>query len=412
VYFPETGWVPFDVTYNQIGYIDATHIKLKNSNDSSESSTNYEWSSYEADITIRALNFNVQKISDSKATSSVITIEPHYKKKKVAPGSYNLLEVEWTNNGDYYIAEQYYITVPKGIIIEGDSRFNIFLKPHETRKTYHIVKTGTDFDNDYIYTIPSVIPVSPTQNATASYIVSANNERYERNYFENIIGNQISHEIVEQKGISIDCITDKGEYLVNDSGFMYCSITNNALAYMSGIEVCYQECVDIDIGITQKKEVNFELDTSKKGAHSAIVGLVTDDTRINISTEYIVYEIPDLKFIVSQNNITKGISEKFNIQFNLTQQSSSPISDLSVKIKYLDREIKKFPLLEYNGFQSFDLIMDTSTLFMEENLISLTAEYKDLNGVIRTAESVITINFDNMGIIDRILLFLRRFIRI
>ena len=31
VYFPGKGWVPFDVTYGQYGYVDATHIKMKES---------------------------------------------------------------------------------------------------------------------------------------------------------------------------------------------------------------------------------------------------------------------------------------------------------------------------------------------------------------------------------------------
>src|SRR3989338_5480956 len=31
VYFPGYGWVPYDVTYGQFGYIDPTHVKLKES---------------------------------------------------------------------------------------------------------------------------------------------------------------------------------------------------------------------------------------------------------------------------------------------------------------------------------------------------------------------------------------------
>jgi len=30
VYFPGTGWVPFDVTYGEYGYVDPTHISWKN----------------------------------------------------------------------------------------------------------------------------------------------------------------------------------------------------------------------------------------------------------------------------------------------------------------------------------------------------------------------------------------------
>ena len=33
VYFPGYGWIPFDITYNQFGWLDPSHIKLKESLD-------------------------------------------------------------------------------------------------------------------------------------------------------------------------------------------------------------------------------------------------------------------------------------------------------------------------------------------------------------------------------------------
>ena len=43
VYFPGYGWVPFDVTYGEFGWIDPTHIKFKESVDSDGPSTYYSW---------------------------------------------------------------------------------------------------------------------------------------------------------------------------------------------------------------------------------------------------------------------------------------------------------------------------------------------------------------------------------
>lgn len=407
VYFPEIGWIPFDVTYNQIGYVDATHIKLKDNQDSSESSTNYGWSSYEVDIIIGSLDFYVEKLSESEASPSIISIDSHFDQKKVAPGSNNLLVVEWTNNVDYYVVEQYYLTVPNGIEVEGSKRFNIMLGPHEVKKTYHIIKTGTNFDKDYIYTIPAVIPVSPIQNATASYIVSVGHDTYDQTYFENIISNEISFDIVEQKGVSLDCWSDKHEYMINDSGTLSCNISNNGLSYLDGIIVCQKECQEIELGITQTKVVQFPLDISSQGPQSAIVTLKNDETQTNISAQYLVYEIPELQFIVSQPEISAGIDEQFNIEFNLTQTDNSPISDPKVELVYDDRNIKEFPISDFNGVQTFDLVMDTRNLFKEENEIFLTAVYKDINGNLLTTESKIVIRFDNLSLIDRIFLFFR-----
>jgi transglutaminase-like putative cysteine protease len=58
VYFPGYGWVAYDITYGQFGYVDATHIKLKESVDSKEPSTLYIWKARSADIKTRKLEFS------------------------------------------------------------------------------------------------------------------------------------------------------------------------------------------------------------------------------------------------------------------------------------------------------------------------------------------------------------------
>jgi transglutaminase-like putative cysteine protease len=41
VYFPDYGWIPFDVTYSEYGYIDAGHIQCDEGVDSEKSTINY-----------------------------------------------------------------------------------------------------------------------------------------------------------------------------------------------------------------------------------------------------------------------------------------------------------------------------------------------------------------------------------
>src|SRR3989344_2745398 len=50
VYFPGKGWVPFDITYSQIGWVDPTHIKLMQSLDSGDPSVKFSWKSYNVDF--------------------------------------------------------------------------------------------------------------------------------------------------------------------------------------------------------------------------------------------------------------------------------------------------------------------------------------------------------------------------
>src|SRR3989344_1388405 len=56
VYFPNYGWVPFDVTYGEFGWIDPTHIKFRETVDSDDPSTYYQWIGRNADLKTKNLD--------------------------------------------------------------------------------------------------------------------------------------------------------------------------------------------------------------------------------------------------------------------------------------------------------------------------------------------------------------------
>ena len=62
VYFPETGWVPYDVTYNQLGFIDATHIELQKGSDGNRPSIKYQYRGKDINIKTTPLTFSTRVI--------------------------------------------------------------------------------------------------------------------------------------------------------------------------------------------------------------------------------------------------------------------------------------------------------------------------------------------------------------
>ena len=60
VYFPGVGWVPFDVTYAQFGYVDASHVKFVDSADATPSSVSYISRGIDFDIKPGELKTDVQ----------------------------------------------------------------------------------------------------------------------------------------------------------------------------------------------------------------------------------------------------------------------------------------------------------------------------------------------------------------
>ena len=70
VYFPGYGWIPYDVTYGQYGFVDATHIKAYDSLDAGKISTRFSWRGRQVALKIRGFSTGVT------ITAHSVKVEP------------------------------------------------------------------------------------------------------------------------------------------------------------------------------------------------------------------------------------------------------------------------------------------------------------------------------------------------
>src|SRR3990167_1742621 len=63
VYLPDKGWVPFDVTYGQFGWIDPSHVKLKVKADSGDATVKYSWKSADTQLKANEMKMKTNLIS-------------------------------------------------------------------------------------------------------------------------------------------------------------------------------------------------------------------------------------------------------------------------------------------------------------------------------------------------------------
>ena len=100
IYFPEYGWIPFDVTYGQFGYIDPTHVKLKESIDSAEPSVQYRWVARNIDLETEKLDIDTSLGEIIGRAEDPIKLDVRVLKQNIGFGSYNLIEVIMENTKD------------------------------------------------------------------------------------------------------------------------------------------------------------------------------------------------------------------------------------------------------------------------------------------------------------------------
>lgn len=154
VYFPERGWVPYDIAFGQYGRIDASHIKLKSTLDPRDKPVRYTWYGRDAGINATEPKIDV-KIQEIKGTNEpAIEITTKTAKDKTGIGSHNLVVAEIKNLKDYYVTEELILADVDEIEIHGSQKKQAILKPNESQIITWKIKVKEDLNHEYKYAVP------------------------------------------------------------------------------------------------------------------------------------------------------------------------------------------------------------------------------------------------------------------
>jgi len=185
VYFSDdVGWVPFDVTYGQFGYVDAGHVLLSTSDDAEPLSVTVEYSAFGEGDAFRLVSHEVTTIIipgeseyEARARSSLpfirqrgeaIDIRLEAQAEEVGFGSAAVVVATLRNNRDHYISTQLHLVKPKDIDListvpdgNGKTTTNILLKPREEMEVPFFFNMNEEytpgFHYDYTFSLSSTL---------------------------------------------------------------------------------------------------------------------------------------------------------------------------------------------------------------------------------------------------------------
>ncbi len=136
VWLSDQGWVPFDVTFGEYGWLDTSHIALKKSIDAGDSSIKYSYiGGY---IQPEEISINASVLGYQLGNSfSNITLDLELYKEKVSQGSYVPLKVRIKNNNPYYL----FLPIRVSIAPEVHGKFQkiILLEPSSEKETFFML---------------------------------------------------------------------------------------------------------------------------------------------------------------------------------------------------------------------------------------------------------------------------------
>ena len=404
VYFPGYGWVPFDVTYGEFGFVDAGHVKLKESLDVNQASTQFQWLGDNIDIKTHQLDINTKVKKKEGSIDELISIRARAIKDNVGFGSYNLIEVDLENLKDYYVATELRLSKPKEIMVVGEEKKVILLKPNEERKINWIIKVGDELEGGFMYTFPFMVSSVRNVNSSFRFDVAQDGKEFSLEGMETLV-KESEGEKSYLGNVDLICSADKDGVYEYEKAIVKCNVKNIGNIYLEGLDICLEsDCRKLGLGITQEEEVSFNFKPSSTGEQEIVVKASNSDVSKNSFFDITVYDEPSIKIdeLTYPNEVR--YKDIYEFSFILDKKSKFAPSNVSIIIEPVG---KRWELNQLNENRKFVLKMYGSELRVGENNFKILIDYMDKKGKSYSTSKDFSVSLVDVGFFQKISIFFK-----
>ncbi|MBI5872141.1 transglutaminase domain-containing protein [archaeon] len=338
VYIPEHGWVPYDVTFSQFGWIDASHIKFKTMLDPAEASSLYEWKGSQISMQAEEPSIITSIVSGTNLSYQdilMISLEPAW--SKASRASQVPLLVTLKNNKEYYLPVALYLVSAPGLI--GSNAKNLLLGPFEEMQTSWILTIPDTIEENTIYT--------STIKVVSRYAESSTEIKYAEDYpyyspddAEEITSLLPSKKTETLEGVSISCLPEKEYYYQNETATIACTIIPSA--QFAGLDICLNDFCKHYKDVSNAFASSFESDYAN--SRTLVAYAESEGRRKYVFTNVQIIIEPDIKLKSVSPDIL-GYNEKANIKIKLSARGTAKNISILIKGKGIEGEIS-LPELE------------------------------------------------------------------
>lgn len=329
VYFPTIGWVPFDIAFGEFGYVDVTHITLREGFDATEPATKYEWLADQVKLNAHPLDFQINILKKGTPIPDEIQLEQEILQKDIGFGSYNLIKGIVKNKADSYAATTLQLAVPSEVEIQGRNRRTILLSPKEVRQTYWVIHIPATLSENYIYQFPSMIYSEKNVTSLDTFSAQKNKEIFSQTDIEKLtIQNE---EKAYSRKIILDC-NYPHELPLNQKATVQCTIKNSGSLNLQKINICLNKvCEIIDLPSGQTKTTSLTILGETAGWQKIILSAENDLVEQKNALTYLVTDDPNLE-IIPQYPSSINYGDNIPLTLTLNKKSFSVPKNLQVTI--------------------------------------------------------------------------------
>lgn len=311
-------WVPFDLTYNQYGYVDASHIVLDKSKEIRKQSILVEGKGRNFQITPNSLsNENVFRVIEKEKQ----ILDPGFSieltgPQELSPQSYGHIKVKVENTKNYY--QNIFLNLAKVNEVELLDRENqmIILKPNEEKEI--IFRYKMPDKNGYIY--PFTI-YNQFFEEDFNVTVTKNFRKIEEYELPEVV---IESQTFSDNDLQLSC---SGEVSYPEN-ILLCTIKNPNNYEIYNAQICTESiCEKISLRVNEQKtielktqefneEITLEYNNQKQTSTLSIAKpkLINSNISLNKQTLNIDYEIENryesISSIITINETTNTFFDK------------------------------------------------------------------------------------------------------
>ena len=404
IYFPDYGWVPFDVTYGEFGFIDVGHVKLKEGMDANEASTKFQWLGKDVDIKSSPLDINTNIKEIKGKINKLISISAVDVKKEMGFGSYGLIEANVENLNNYYVSTELGLSKSQEVEVIGDNKRIILLKPNEEKKINWIVKVSDNLEHGYMYTFPFVVTSLRNVTSELRFDVMENGKKFSLEGIESLV-----EESEEEKSYSGDlmiaCMVEQNEIYEYEDTIVKCDVKNIGNVYLEDLNVCLEEeCKKLNLGITEEDKVNFNFKPKEVGAQEIVIKAINKDVSKNALLDIAVYDEPSIEIDELVHPTEIEYNDIYEIAFVLNKKSRFAPDNVSIKIEPVDKE---WNLNQLKESRKFVLKMYGNELKAGENNFKIIVTYNDRKGKSYETNKEFNLKLVNVNIFQRMVIFFK-----
>ncbi|MEM3154201.1 MAG: transglutaminase-like domain-containing protein [Candidatus Woesearchaeota archaeon] len=328
VYFPGVGWVPFDPTFGEYGWVDPSHIKLKESFDPQEPTTVFEWKARDVDVRVEDLKLGAEKIDQSGSVPFELKLSAAPLRPRVGFGSFNGVVLNIENLADYYVGAEFSLSrVTDMTILDGESK-QIALPPKGRGRLFWKVKVRENLDPHFQYELP--IRIYTIRNDTVETAFGVG--QWDIVFSQADIDTEITRLSATQRDpLQLACVL-KDDMIWDDVGRVDCLVQNKGEKELP-VKVCFGQCREAIVPGNSNLPVSFDIPMPGPGQKEVVVTASSGDLEKKAVLTLVRLEEPRIaiKDISLPERILYG--DTFTLLFTLSRESISLPENVTVNVE-------------------------------------------------------------------------------